>query len=165
MLQTKSSFRTDDPDTHLLPANSGLQPHHHPPSKAGSPARLTTSARRVPSPIPPLPGPCPLLFCAVAPGCQGQDGATPRPRPAGRSPDPPHAAPARGSPRPWWAARALSHGLPRGAGSQGPATPGGALPPASTCRDSPDTAGAAIFSPGGSRSNPKAPERTRAPPA
>lgn len=79
MLQTKSSFRTDDPDTHLLPANSGFQPHHHPPSKAGSPARLTTSARRVPPPIPPLPGPCPLLFCAAAPGCQGQDPATPAP--------------------------------------------------------------------------------------
>ncbi|EDL03794.1 mCG146052, partial [Mus musculus] len=40
----------------------------------------------------------------------------------------------------------LSHGLTRGDGSRGPATLGGSLPPASTCRDSPDAAGAAIFS-------------------
>lgn len=46
--------------------------------------------------VPPSPRPWPAAPPRGDPGCQGQDSATPRPRPAGPKPHPPHAVPSRG---------------------------------------------------------------------
>lgn len=78
-------------------------------------------------------------------GCQGQESATPRPRPAGPKPHPPYAVPSRGptalvgelTPQPRPRTRRWEPGIGH---------PGWDFPPASpTCRESPAAAGAAIF--------------------
>lgn len=110
-------------------------------AEAASPDRFTNMATPVLSLILPV-------GCSSAPCAQDVKVKTLQPRahsPRGRNPDPPHAAPVAGPHDTSGRSDPLSHGLARGAGSRGQATPGGTLPPASTCRDSPDIAGAAIF--------------------